>query len=115
MKVREIGAAVAAVVVFGMVGGSELSVYKMGAANAGTSPRVPRCAEDEYLQGVGEFSRGRWTRYVCAHIDDSGPEWIENDFRNPAVYATVRGSVCEHPRFWKREVGIVRAVSETCS
>lgn len=29
--------------------------------------KVPQCQEDEYLQGVGDFTGGRWTAYECAH------------------------------------------------
>jgi hypothetical protein len=86
------------------------------AAGEETRPRVPRCAEDELIVGRGDYSgtSGTWSRYECAHIDDIGPEWIENDYRNAAVYATVRGSVCVHPRFWNREAGIRASVTETC-
>ena len=32
--------------------------------------RVPRCAEDaSILVGRGDFSDGRWSRYVCVHRD----------------------------------------------
>ena len=28
---------------------------------------TPTCAEDEIIQGVGDFEDGRWTAYVCGH------------------------------------------------
>lgn len=76
--------------------------------------KVPKCAEDEVIAGRGNFAHGYWERYVCTHPDDITAETIENDYRNPAVYATVRGSVCDHRRFWNREVGIKPSVEETC-
>lgn len=28
---------------------------------------TPKCQEDETVQGVGDFTRGYWTKYECAH------------------------------------------------
>lgn len=75
-------------------------------AKAHHTKRVSACAEDEMLAGAGNFRHGKWTRYVCVHPDDVTAETIENDWTNPAVYATVKGSVCDHPRFWYRQTGI---------
>lgn len=75
--------------------------------------RVPVCAEDEVMEGRGDFDHGKWSRYACIHPDTITSETIENDYRNPAVYAYVRGSVCEHPRFWNRQVGI-SVMPEAC-
>lgn len=77
------------------------------------SGRVPACAEDEMVQGEGNFEHGKWTRYVCVHPDDVVAETIENDYRNPAVHASVAGSVCENRRFWKRQQGIT-IIPESC-
>lgn len=90
------------------------SVVMVNVADAGHSGGVPACEEDELVAGRGNFEHGKWSRYVCVHPDDITSETIENDYRNPAVYATVVGSVCEHPRFWNREAGIRASVSETC-
>lgn len=79
----------------------------------GHNRNIPKCQEDELVQGVGNFENGRWTRYICVHPDDIVAETIENDYRNPAVYATVVGSVCEHKRFWYRQ-GIETVVTEAC-
>ena len=75
--------------------------------------RVPACAEDEMVAGRGDFEHGKWTRYVCVHPDDVVAETIENDHRNPAVHASVAGSVCEYRRFWKRQQGIT-ILPEAC-
>lgn len=78
-------------------------------------PRVPRCAEDEMVDGRGDFENGRWSRYVCVHPEDVAAGEIEHHYNDPTIYATVRGSVCEHGRFWRREVGIEPAAEETCN
>lgn len=76
---------------------------------------MPRCHEDEtLLLGYGDFEHGRWSDYMCVHPDDYISESIENGYRHPSVYVYVRGSVCEHRRFWNREVGIRPSVEETC-
>ena len=35
------------------------------------SRMVPACAEDVVLVGVGDFDRGRWSRYECGPALDS--------------------------------------------
>jgi hypothetical protein len=75
--------------------------------------RVPRCQEDEFVRGTGDFDHGKWSEYICFHPDDFVQGYIENEFRNPAVHASVGGSVCEHKRFWNRQEGI-RIMPESC-
>lgn len=100
--------ALAAVAVVAVIG-------SMAPATASHSDnRIPLCAEDEIVRGVGDFSHGKWSRYVCIHPENVAAEMIRQDYRDPTIYAPVRDSVCSHRRFWKREIGIVPAVSETC-
>lgn len=89
--------AVAAILLFAV---AELAVAH------GDGPRVPRCLEDEMLEGRGNFGNGRWDRYACVHPDDVAAYMIEVHYKDPSIHSTVGGSVCEHPRFWNRSEGI---------
>lgn len=71
------------------------------------------CAAEDEIKVVAEFSEGH-KHYTCVHRDDFVAAAIENGYRNPAVSRTVRGSVCEHPRFWSRQHGIT-VMPEACS
>lgn len=31
------------------------------------SSHLPQCQEDEYLQGIGNYTHGHWSRYQCQH------------------------------------------------
>jgi hypothetical protein len=31
---------------------------------------IPNCAEDELIQGSGDFIDGKWDSYVCVHPDN---------------------------------------------
>lgn len=32
-----------------------------------TEHAVPRCAEDDMVVGIGQYSDGYWSQYVCDH------------------------------------------------
>lgn len=36
---------------------------------------MPKCEEDEIVQGRGDFANGLWSRYECEHPDNLSTEW----------------------------------------
>jgi len=54
MKTGLIGLAVGAMIVFGIM-----------TATKDDTPRVPKCQEDEWVDGEGDFSHGYWSEYIC--------------------------------------------------
>lgn len=95
--------------VLGIVGGME----RAEAHETERTRKVPACAEDEMLDGVGNFGNGRWDKYVCVHPEDVAASQIEHHYKDPTINATVAGSVCEHPKFWERTQGIT-IMPEAC-
>jgi hypothetical protein len=33
------------------------------------SSRVPSCDEGDVIVGIGDFDKGRWSRYICVPLD----------------------------------------------
>ena len=60
----------------GMFGGStdmkRLLIVAM-LALAACSPSLPRCEEDQYIVGYGEFEDGTWASYGCGPAVDDAP------------------------------------------
>jgi len=70
---RAIGTAAVAVSVW-IGGASAASAYQTErprtAERSTYAARVPVCkAEDELAVGVGNYERGRWSRFECIHVD----------------------------------------------
>lgn len=66
-----------------------------------------RCQTEEYLKVIDRYDvEEGHVHYTCVHPDDYISETIENSYRNSSVSRTVRGSVCEHRRWWYRHHGI---------
>lgn len=71
-----------------------------------------KCVTEEYIKIPSRYGE-QHGHYRCVHPDDYVAGFIENSFKNSAVSRTVRGSVCEHPRWWKRNHGIT-VLPEAC-
>lgn len=73
-----------------------------------------KCETEEYIKIPYRYAvEDGHVHYACVHPDDYVSAFNETYYRNPAVYSSVKGSVCEHRRFWKRQVGIT-IMAEAC-
>ena len=85
------------------------AIFIVGPAQAHDT-KANRCAAEDEIKVPWDYTNGK---YRCVHQDEYVAEVIENSYRNPAVSRTVRGSVCEHPRWWERNHGIT-VMPEAC-
>ena len=54
MRTALLGVAIGAMIVLGVV-----------TATKDDAPRVPKCQEDQWVDGEGSFDDGYWSQYVC--------------------------------------------------